>query len=557
MNVAFQNIGKLHPKKSAFDLSYDVKLTCDMGELIPTMAKLMVPGDTFKYAVEDVVRLLPLATPIYHEIIVTNHTFFIPIRILMKNFDRYISGGKDGNYVTPIPKWNPTVDDLKLFTLWDYFGFPVTNYTIPPIDARNLPMDMLRRAYNYIWDEYYRDQNYDEPINTGDDGKTETPPTVWGNNRKVLKRRWKKDYFTSALPFRQRGTAPALPIAGVLRADFERLANYTISTDGNPIGTGNIAYLGVSINNNNKAININRSNAANLSGGQLGQATENLIGALNSNTIKVNEAATCDVNDLRTVVQLQKWMERNARAGVRYKEFIDVHFDEHIGDSTLQRPEYVGGTKTFINVNEVVSTMQFEGLSNPQGTMTGHGLAADEGYVGTYHAREFGIIMNITSIMPKPCYEDGFEREWMYNDKEEWYMPEYAHLSEQAILNQEVFPKGGNPVTTEGKPITGGDLDIWAYQGRYDELRVSKDKVVSEMRVKVPSSYSSMADWHLSRSFTSLPNLNSNFLECNPDKRVFMVMEGQSKTCIINHANLIKAIRPLPEIAEPGLMDHF
>ena len=537
----FQKVGGLSPKRSAHGISGSKLFTCNMGELIPVFARRMIPGDTFKIGCETAVRLFPMKYPIMHEIDVTAHAFFVPSRLLWNKFDKYISGGKTGDFAEPLPKWRPNSDDLQLFSQWDYHGFPIVNYQIPPEGARNLPSDDLRRCYNFIWDEYYRDQNLDDPINTGDDGTAETPPTVWGNNRKILKRRYKKDYFTSALIQRQRGTAPALPIAGTLQLE-------------NGLGVSAAQALTITHNMSRSSGDSSVSVVVpNVSSQPTITGTKPAQNIPVSGTMDLGDGVTFDISDLRSVVQLQKWMERNNRAGIRYGEFIKAHFDEDLGDSTLNRPVYIGGTKAPVMVNEVVQTSGTG--ATPQGNMSGHGLSASDGYIGTYHAKEYGIIMTLLSIMPKPMYEDGIDREWLWTDKEDWYFPEFAHLSEQGIYNCEVLPQGGNPVNADGKPIAGGDLDIWAYQGKYDELRVGRDIVCSEMRVKVPNGNQSLADWHMSRSFTTLPHLNSEFITCNPDTRNFLVRSD--KTCLVYHANMVKAIRPLPPIAEPGLMDHF
>lgn len=547
MSNHFNRTGGLHPKKSAFDLSEDIKLTCDMGELIPVWTRIMNAGDTFKIGSQTVCRFQPLVYPIIHEVQITTHTFFVPMRLLWDNWEKYYTGGKDGNYVAAVPKWNPTPDDLQLFSLWDYFGYPIVNYAPPPNDSRNLPMDMHRRCYNFIIDEYYGDENHDDPINTDADGDRATPPTVWGTNRKVLRRRWKKDYPTSALPFRQRGSTLALPIEGITEALFE---DTSLTNNGELINLihGNGAQRPITQWAGSNML-FNYNDAASTVGfirqgvGTLTNSV-NYVGVNSANTVDLSLASTFDFSALREIAQIQKWMERNARAGVRYTEFLKAHFGAKNQDFRLQRPEYIGGTKSPISINEVLQTSATQG-SSAQGNMAGHGLAASDGYHGSYTASEPGIIMSILSVMPTPVYEDGFPREVLYNDKEEWYMPEYAHLSEQAIFNAEIFPSGDETQ----------DMDIWGYQGRYDELRVGRSKVVSEMRRKVPSSNQSLAEWHLARSFTGLPNLNSNFIECNPDKNIFAV--PSAKGLIINHATLVKAIRPMPEISEPGLIDHF
>jgi hypothetical protein len=251
-------------------------------------------------------------------------------------------------------------------------------------------------------------------------------------------------------------------------------------------------------------------------------------------------------------------MERNARAGVRYTESLGAHFGRKPRDERLQRPEYIGGCKSPIIVSEVLQTSQSS--TTPQGTMCGHGIIAGDNYIDTFHCDEPGVIMGILSIMPKASYEDGINRKYLFNNRYEIYWPEYAHLSEQAIYNCEIFPQGGNPLRPDGTPVPGGDLDIWGYQARYDEYRINGDKVTGEMRTKLPAGRPSLSYWHLSRSFNTRPNLNEDFIRCNPDKRIFAVPGTEQNPIhgfIINFASTTKAIRPMPGIGEPGLLDHF
>ena len=193
----YSQVGGLHPRRSVFDLSYEKKLTCDMAQLIPVMCDELVPGDVFKIGNQAVVRFQPLVAPILHEINMYVHYFFVPYRILWDDWEDFISGGPDGQFSDPIPEWEPTVTTEG--SLWDFFGFPVG---IDPDGA--YPLDFPRRAYNLVYNEYYRDENLQTEVAL--------------NNEVILNRAWEKDYFTSSLPWQQRGTAPALPISGTTSA---------------------------------------------------------------------------------------------------------------------------------------------------------------------------------------------------------------------------------------------------------------------------------------------------------------------------------------------------
>ena len=584
----YQRIANLNPRRTAFPWTFDHRTTLNMGDIVPVFAVKTIPGDTWKLSHEIVVRLHPPAAPFYHEVNATIHYFDVPLRILWDRFERYYTGGKLGNDDSEMPRWRPNSTDFQKGSLWDYFGFPVNitpqqvmgnwdiavsmdqrasyNYMAPPADALNLPTDLLRRAYNVIWDEYYRDVDLQDALNPDPNdpsGEPTRPVNNWGDNRKVLKRSWRKDYLTSARIDRQRGTPPALPIYGDTSVDF---LGEIFTNQQQFAGTPNSVTAFDRQDNNVRLVNTQSgawspSNTVN---------SDHIRGWLNNNRVNLSSLTSADISDIRTAVQTQKWMERNMRGGSRFTEVIRAHFDESPTDERLDRPKYIGGSRHHISITEVVQTSSSDN-SSPQGNMCGHGLCADEAYITEYRVKEPSIILGLISIMPKAGYEDGINRQWLSGSRFEEYWAEYAHLSEQGIYNCEVYPRGGNPLDAQGNPVAGGDLDLWGFQGRYDEYRVAHDYATSEMRVKpalvvqqragaptVP--FPSLGYWHLLRSFGERPGLNSDFIQCNPDRR-WMAVSGaegfEIDECIVNYHCKSVAVRPMPPIAEPGLMDHF
>nr|QJB19329.1 MAG: major capsid protein [Microvirus sp.] len=491
----FSQVGGLHPRRSVFDLSYEKKLTCDMAQLIPVMCDEVVPGDIFKIGNQAVVRFQPLVAPILHEINMYVHYFFVPYRILWDDWEDFISGGVDGQFADPIPEWQPTI--ITEGSLWDFFGFPVG---VDPDGA--YPLDFPRRAYNLVYNEYYRDENL----------QTEIALT----NETILNRAWEKDYFTSSLPWQQRGTAPALPISGTTNAVFPS----SIFAQGT---SGLQMYFDVF---DNKFYSNNASFPADAKA------------SLDSNTVDLSAASTFDIADLRLAFQIQKWMERNARAGVRYTEFLRAHFGVSPRDERLQRPEYIGGSKAPCIISEVLQTSSTD-ATTPQGNLAGHGITVSDAYCGKYHAQEFGLIIGIMSIMPRSAYSQGIDKQWLRKTKYDFFFPEFANLSEQAILNAEICATGSE----------SHNLDIFGYQGRYDEMRTKNSQIVSGMRTTFDY-------WHLGRQFDtgSPPVLNEDFIKCVPRKDIFAVPSEPG--LIVNFANIIKAFRPLPYMAVPGLIDH-
>ena len=282
-------------------------------------------------------------------------------------------------------------------------------------------------------------------------------------------RAWTKDYFTSSLPWQQRGTAPALPISGITHAVFRSDA-VTQSAGNTPAG-----LFASTAGAPDHTINVNNLNGR-----------SNILNALQKNDVDLSNATTFNVSDLRLAFQIQKWMERNARAGARYTEFLKAHYGVSPRDERLQRPEYVGGSKSPVIVSEVLQTSAVTGQPTPQGNMAGHGISADKTFVGKYHAQEFGLMMGIMSVMPKPAYQQGIDRQWLRRSRYDFYSPEFANLSEQAIELGEIYAQAT------------GNRSIFGYQGRFDEMRVKNNQVVGLMRTDF--NY-----WHLGRIFTAAP----------------------------------------------------
>ena len=359
MSGVFKRVGSLRPSRSVFDLSYEKKFTCDMGQLIPVMCDEMVPGDTFKVANSVVIRFQPLVAPMMHEVNVYVHYFFVPYRILWDGWEEFITGGVDGESALAVPRWEPaTALQTAVGTLWDYMGFP-TN--VVPQGA--FPLDFPRRAYNRIYNEYYRDETLIEEV-------AET-------NIAILNRCWEKDYFTSALPWQQRGTAPALPISGFTNAEFafmeDGVEGYglvgTVAADederGPTVLSNQYDVLGLRGGLTAGNGNVNPLRVYPVSGVtgdrimrvRLDPASSNVLS--DNNVVDLSSATTFNVADLRLVFQIQKWLERNARAGARYIEFLGAHFGVHPRDERLQRPEYVGGSKSPVIVSEVLQTSYF------------------------------------------------------------------------------------------------------------------------------------------------------------------------------------------------------
>jgi hypothetical protein len=498
----FRRVAGLHPGRSVFDLSYDKKFTCDMGQLIPVLCEEMVPGDRFNIANEIVIRFQPLVAPIMHEINCYVHYFFVPYRLLWEDWEDFISGGVEGDFDEAPPLWDDAGASgvTAIGSLWDYFGFPIG---VNPAGA--YPLAFPRRAYNLVYNEYYRDENLQDEVEL--------------DQNLVLNRAWEKDYFTSALPWQQRGIAPALPVTGVSSAEF--LGSFIDTSVGGayPFFNKDTLTMGP------------QTNSQPLFGTKLKEFLDN-------NQVDLSNLTTFDVSDLRLAFQIQKWMERNARAGARYTEFLRSHFGVSPRDERLQRPEYVGGSKSPIIISEVLQTSE-SGSVTPQGNLAGHGITIDRTFAGKYFAQEFGCIIGIMSVMPRSAYQQGIDRQWLRRTRYDFYFPEFANLSEQAIEQAEIIATDD---AVKNKKIFG-------YQGRYDEMRVKRSMICGQMR-----SYFNY--WHLGRTFdpANPPLLNEDFIKCVPRKDIFAVPSEPG--LIVNFGNILRSVRPMPIESNPGLIDH-
>lgn len=495
----FSTVANLRPGYSAFDLSYEKKFTCNMGELIPVCCDEMVPGDTFKIGADIAIRFQPLVSPVLHQITAFIHYFFVPYRLLWcaqtredlsesGDWMEFITGGEDGTNADTIPTWSPA-DSSSKGTLWDYMGMPL----VADPDGY-LPIDFPRRAYNFVYNEWYRDEWI-------------TSKVAWTNDS-IKKRMWQKaGYFESLLDSQQKGTAPALPITGTTQAVWPASS----ATNANNMQHDNVNFV--------------PSNA------QVKSTLEN-------NTVDLSSATTFDIADLRLTTQVQIWLERNARAGSRPREFIKSHFGVDFPDFRSMVPEYIGGCKAPVIVSEVLQTESSD-ASTPLGELAGHGLAVASEYCGSYRAKEFGLIIGMFSVMPKPCYSSqGINRQWLRESRYDFYFPEFANLSEQGVEAGEIYVTSGNSGTSE---------TILGYQGRYDEMRVKNDMVCDDMR-------DTFDYYHYARQFSASPTLNTSFLECDPRTDPHAVPAEPVLMCSIG--NRIIAVRPMPIQAEPGLMDH-
>lgn len=558
MANSLHNVGAIRPRKNYFPLKYRRLFDCDMGQVIPADVQMMMPGDVFKFNIDTIIRTQPMIKPILQEIAYNTYTIFCPIRILDEQFEDSSTGGEMGEFTNPdttgenpvikFPKWQGT--STQKYSLWDYFGFPCSPQLATPqaLPEKVRPVDWIRRGYYLIYDEYFRDQSTTERLSKQINDKT------YGTIDYIYRACYKKDYFTSALPDYLKGNPPALPIQGLTSAKFDiQQSPEGVSNFIGSLRLGSTPFPQFYGNRFNALAPFSQNQYLPtwIDQGGLPQQTsigvtpattpgqaENFKKLLERNTVDLSTASTFDVNDLRAVVQTWKWMERNMRAGSKFVESIESRWGVHPGDYRLQRPEFIGGTKGHVIVSEVLQTGQPTQTSTlPQGNMSGHGLTANIGKVRAYKAKEWGIMYTLLVIRPRRNYTQGIDRQFILDDMYDLPFPEFMHLGEREILNCEIYAKGDN-----------SDLGEWGYRPMYDEHRFKTDRIMGDMRDL--QSY-----WSINEKFADRPELNQQFLECNPNKDIFFVKDMPS--FIVHMGFKVATYRPLPVLGEPGMIDHF
>ena len=515
----FNSVKLKRPRRNVFNLSYESKLTVNAGMLV---------------------RLAPLVAPMMHRVNVFTHYFFVPNRLVWNQWEDFITKGVDGTDAPAFPtlKLPSTVDTAnghRFFgdsSLWDYLGLPSLNQignatfqTQSPngvkapagYEVSALPF----RDYLLIYNEYYRDQNLTSEIEFSRDGGSIEAITT--NPLLMLRRRaWEKDYFTSALPWVQRGPEVTVPVSGAggsMDVELKSKAAdqyFVSSSDSRPTGKLELVN-GVLFANH--------------------ESSGTSVGAyLSPNNFQVNvDEMGVSINDLRTSNALQRWFERNARSGSRYIEQILSHFGVRSSDARLQRPQFLGGGRVPVSVSEVLQTSSTDETS-PQANMAGHGISASVNHGFTRYFEEHGYIIGIMSVMPRTGYQQGVPRDFRKFDNMDFYFPEFAHLGEQEIKNEELY-------------LNQYDADnsgTFGYTPRYAEYKYSLNEAHGDFR-------GNMAFWHLNRIFTEKPNLNTTFVECNPSNRVFATAETSDDKYWIQLYQDIKALRLMPKYGTPML----
>lgn len=522
----FTSVQMRKPMRSTFDLTHDVKFSTKMGLLTPICAFDLLPSDRIKLGCDVLVKLAPILAPIMHRVDFTQHYFAVPNRIMWPNWEKFIVDEKDENgdpYIQPYVIISQNSPEIIL-RLSDYLGIG------RPQGGQDQPEEVLAypfKAFLMIYNEYYRDQNLIEEIEWElvDGDNTAEFEAIFNQ---PFFRAWEHDYFTSCLPFAQKGSAVDIPLGTVELAE-------NLGPNNKPFfqtGDGQTPLQGGVVQFQNPDSEIT-----------LGSAP-NDPAYLNPNGSLVVGPTT--INDLRRAYRLQEWLERNARGGTRYFENILAHFSIKSPDARLQRPEYITGVKSPIIVSEVLNTTGPTDFFNPetgnpqqtgspQGSRAGLGTGMHQGRLGMYTAQEHSWVIGIFSCMPKTAYQQGIHRMFTRKTYLDYAWPTFANLGEQEVLKREIY---------------AWDVDsdeLFGYIPRYAEYKFMNSRVAGDFR-------NTLNYWHLGRIFGSSPSLNKDFIECRPEdvERIFAVQDDTDNLwCHILHK--IKSKRPLPFFGTPTI----
>lgn len=562
MSSIFSSITLKKPKKSKFNLSHEVKLSCDIGQLIPTMCLECMPGDKFKLRSESLIKFAPLVAPIMHRVNVKQYFFKVPMRLLWNEFEDFITGGPDGTAQPSFPKIHFAGADFndttvrKLFhngSLADYIGMPTMGNDYPyTAIADNYVSALPFRAYQLIYNEYFRDQNLqpkvDIDLGSGDyffhNGTAQSSYYQQLVDLMTLRYKgWEKDYLTSALPFAQRGDSVALPITGS-GVDISWSAdNFTADHVRSASGTDHGRLRSTKVN----TANADTTTTTVLNDGN----TSDLVQASVDNSANlrgtVSEVST-DINALRLATRAQRWLEIAARTGARYIEQIFGHFAVKSSDARLQRPEYLGGSSSPVMIGEVLQTSASDSVS-PQANMAGMAQSASSNYIFKTFCEEHCYIIGIMCVLPRTAYFQGMPRKFLKFNKFDFFWPEFQYLGEQCVSQAEVnwdFNRNTDVVESEE----------FGYQRRYAEYMYEPSTVHGDFR---DMSAGGLGVWHMGRYFTpSVPvQLNASFVSTQPalasNNRIFAYQgtDVNHLYCQIYHD--LKAVRPIDRDASPML----
>ena len=551
----FSQIPATNIPRSVFDRSHNVKTTFNSGLLVPFYVDEVLPGDSFKLDASLFARLATPIVPFMDNVYLETFFFFVPNRLLWDHWQAFngekINPNDSTDYLVP----QATATNAQNLSLWDYMGLP-TNV------AKKLSVSALPfRAYYRIWNEWFRDENLQDSDNVGLQTNDETLDVT---SLMPLRRGKRHDYFTSCLPWPQKGPGVEISIGGAADVSISSVTGpFTLQTQADiPVSFDTGSYnipkgsafsplydfsAGTSPRGMSGFVRVSTSSSSlgTIHGSKGGEEKQvrpvdfvipELKGSANLAT-----ATPISINDLRQAFQVQRLYERDARGGTRYTEILRSHFGVVSPDARLQRPEYLGGSSTRININPVQQTSGTTDTS-PQGNLAAFGVAGDVFHGFSKSFVEHGIIVGLVNVRADLTYQQGVPRMWSRKGRFDYYWPALAHLGEQAVLNKEIFAQG-----------SAEDDKVFGYQERWAEYRYFPGQITGKFRSTDPQS---LDVWHLAQKFDTLPTLSKQFIEDNPPIERVVAVQDEPQFLLDSYIRL-KCARPMPVYSVPGLVDHF
>ncbi|WNK12555.1 MAG: major capsid protein [Microvirus sp.] len=521
----FSQVPRADIPRSSFNRSHGHKTTLDAGLLVPVFVDEVLPGDTFNLKASIFARLATPIVPVMDNMYMDMFFFFVPNRLLWDQWQRFC--GEQDNPGDSIDFLVPYVDHVSAapvsLGMADYFGIPL---------RRCAPCAFPFRAYNLIFNEWFRDENL---VNRAWFSHGDGPdlPEYF-----PLQRRGKRhDYFTSCLPWPQKGPGVEIPIASSAPVVATSLT----------IGPTFNTYPGVGVGDQ---LDVTSSNFT-VTHPTPGVGVNQLRWENPGLTADLTNATAATINTLRQAFQIQKLLERDARGGTRYIELLRSHFGVVSPDARLQRPEFLGGGSIPIHVNPVAQTSGSPPIAGgytptPQGNLAAFGVAAAGGIGFSKSFVEHGVILGLVSVRADMSYQQGLHKMWSRRSRYDFYWPAFAHLGEQSVLQREIF--------LEHEDAAGNtNDDVFGYQERWAEYRYFPSKITGQFR---SDSALPLDVWHLAQKFDVPPKLDKTFIEENPPIDRVIAVPSEPHFLFDSHFTM-KCTRPMPVYSVPGMIDHF